>query len=500
MATEHQNMRRMPRPPTPEDASGQPTITLSGLSYQVCPSAPSDIHKFSTAASYERLLLHQIPSPSLCLGEIFQAWPPSPKKTSPIAHRASRASKFHSSPNDNRNSLATLVDFGDWISEQSHQRPPSLLPPTPHVFRQAVSVRNTESVQCQLRSTSTCLPNHKITANHKRDLNPGRMHELCSQMEEISFTPQPDSIPPSRLITPVPSLTNSQRSTFSSTTAIRDVLATTIGELTSSCDSTSTSVSQASKGTAIAHTTKTLSYYNKQLLPFSDNSTLCVSNLPSSPSTSIKYYPSRPAPRPPSKSTKPLTPQLQSTQNEISYFEWDDDETTDDRSLESRLLRMKNRLTDMRASERSTAGAPSQRQFRLRGQQTSPLLSPELHKQLNNKSLTRTPPRQGPDIRPQSDARNERRRTCSSDLEGVSLPLQLLATPAVPCTAAAAKLIPTLPWAKRPLSTKKRKLNDGLTLAAHCESERRKKARLGVGVTGVRRWVRRVLSGRREIV
>ncbi|KAK5270956.1 hypothetical protein LTR96_004234 [Exophiala xenobiotica] len=156
----------MPRtPPTtagPEGLPEPPDFTLLSKSISDDTSFCSNLYSFSNTASYESLLLPRVPSPSLRLEEMLGLWPSTPKPTSAFGIKEYRVDDRRS---DHRDSLATIVDFGDWISDQSQSRSPSLLPPAPLFHRHEPSLPGA-STRCRLSSTNSDFPpNIKPTTN-----------------------------------------------------------------------------------------------------------------------------------------------------------------------------------------------------------------------------------------------------------------------------------------------------------------------------------------------
>ena len=331
-----QEFRTMPRtPPTtaePEGLPEPPDFTLLSKSISDDTSFCSNLYSFSNTASYESLLLPRVPSPSLRLEEMLGLWPSTPKPTSALGIDEYRVDDHPG----RRDSVATIMDFGDWISDQSQSRSPSLLPPAPLFSRHEPSLPE-NSIECRLSSKLE-------SARFGRR----QVDRLCSQLEKASFLSNSPSFPATRTTTPVPSLTHSHYSTSSLPGQTNGSAATaTISSVSSDLPSS------VEPGTNMATT--------KAATTEPDNNELSYS-IPEPP----KRETSAQMPTDfalagesmheiPRKGEMRL-PQLAASPPEVSYIEWDDD---DGRRGPSRMARVKKSLADLRAAERFIADVSS---------------------------------------------------------------------------------------------------------------------------------------------
>lgn len=329
---------------TPGDLKGAPD---SGSAHSNHTSTSSTLHSFSNTAPYQPLLLHRVPSPSL--GEMLELWPPNPYQTSFTTGREDNVN--HGSPqNPPRESITTLVDFGDWVSGQTQSRPSSSLLPAPQVHRQALFQGDADRVECRLPSTK---PSSRGLDNTSTRFG------LCAQLADISFecdTPQEGPL------SPVPSLVRSSQSTCPPAGIGGESPTATI---TVSLDpSDLLPLRFASMGMEHGYFTGSQSTRtSKQGVQFSSERSI---GAPFPSPVSIQdgsygqgvfmpnttdwkcdlAYPGQDGPGTrvhDTLSSKPV--------NETSYIDWDDDET-DKQGYRSRLARVKKSFTDLRAAER----------------------------------------------------------------------------------------------------------------------------------------------------
>ena len=292
----------------------------------------------------ESLLSHRVPSASLCLEDMLAQWPvTSPQQL----HSAKRLSPTVT----DRSSTATLVEFGDWIVEQSQNRPPSVLLPAPQLLRLPSS--DTGKVECRLSSPTT--PLAKETAPD-RVASREQLHNLSAQLREVSVSTKSISSPSTREVTPVPSLTASIQSESSFG-----------GPETSPCTTVCLpkdrflSPPRALSSKQMARTKKAVAdigcnIHIRNISPpipspvRPQNERYGWANLPADPSRNSSYFPSRPVPQPDVNITESSLPRPSQEWKEISYMDWDDDDGA--KHGDSALHRIKKSFTDLRAAER----------------------------------------------------------------------------------------------------------------------------------------------------
>lgn len=328
----------------------------------------------TNSASYDSLLFHPVPSPSLCLEEMLEWWPtsPQPPKRTQQQQQQPHDKHMRSRQNRDRDSISTLIDFGNWVSQQSHSRAPSLLPPTPESLRQDLLHLKPVSVECPLSSTAQGLSRH---IRHQENLvghqttNVDHLESLCVDLQLSSFASNESRRQTATTITPVPSLTYSHYSTASSLTADGG-----FREAGTSVSSTCLEASPAPREMAMNH--HTLQALRNEAQPIYPNQ-----DMPSYQDDSCKHppddtnqrtaqaqaaiYPCQKVPNPnfDEPRLQPQNPQshVVSSGNEVSYFDWDDEGEDRAHRGESRLTRMMRSITDLRAAERFIADAATQR-------------------------------------------------------------------------------------------------------------------------------------------
>ncbi|KIV88190.1 hypothetical protein PV10_09109 [Exophiala mesophila] len=328
-----------------------------------------DYYTLTTPDVYEPLLLHHVPSPSLCLDEMLRLWPAQDKK--PSSHDVESSV---SPPNDCRDSVATLVDFGSWVSRQSHDRRSSLLPPAPHWDRPDLEA-SSDSVECRLLSPETA-PEGQRNRDHwrsssppfsKRSATPDQLGKLCVALENSSLFPKTASPVSTRTNTPVPSLSQSHCSvsTYSAVDAVSpEFLTDTNGKMsrehchnrhdgslqsaTISCRASGfQDISPRTCSSRLEGTWSGLqlvsNHANRDL-----SSSLTVTDFGQRTGS---LYP-RAMPGQNLLSTSSSDPINHDSNPEVSYIDWDDDEEEERGQHRSRLARMKKSLTDLRNAER----------------------------------------------------------------------------------------------------------------------------------------------------
>ena len=349
-----------------------------------------DYYTLTNSASFESLLFHPVPSPSLCLEEMLELWPTSPQPLNlhqQQRHHQQQHDKHPYSrfPTD-RDSISTLVDFGNWISQQSHSRAPSLLPPTPELLRgQDISTLKSDSVECPLSSTAQGLyqqvEQQEDTIVLDRATDPDQLKRLCIELQNSSFTSDRNRGQVARTITPVPSLTYSQYSTGSSLAADGGSPQAWLS-ISSTCPETSPAGREANMNhmnqgdskpeadpihperglSSISTPIPSLFLYHDDSFrhSFGETHTTKGTN-----HAQVTDYPFQPVPNPNFDEIRSQSqirqPPVPSSENEVSYIDWDDDDEDRAHRSESRLARMKKSITDLRAAERFIADAATRR-------------------------------------------------------------------------------------------------------------------------------------------
>ena len=328
-----------------------------------------DYYTLTNSASFESLLFHPVPSPSLRLEEMFDLWPTTPQPSHNTQTYYRQNDKY---PNSrylhDRDSISTLVDFGNWISQQSHSRSPSLLPPTPEYLRQNIFTFKSDSVECPLSSNTPALhlshqPEEQETTLLQRGAQPDQQETPCLESQHSSFSSSRHRGNSTRTITPVPSLTYSQHSTGSSLIPGGD----SPGNRVSTFSSTTQEFSPPNRRESMNHLTP--EHVNHRV-----GSTQRTHN-PWWDATEIEnmqFYRDEILAREFAKANPHFAePQSRSSLsqvqpcwgNQVSAFDWDDDddEDEDDGKLSHRiglrLARMKKSITDLRAAEKFIADA-----------------------------------------------------------------------------------------------------------------------------------------------
>ena len=274
-----------------------------------------------SSESYESLLEHSVPSPSLLEGdEITKLW------SRCLSHYSEYSVDGPYSLELSRSdSIATISDSFDILLTPDHRdRCESLLPPPPRRSSQRPNVTET-----RLSSTSH---NNTISTSSppvsKRSATPTLLEELSSNLEELSVRPK----------TPVNNL-----ATNSSLAALRDDFPTTSHTAMDVNSLSSRSIRNVKPANVALHAgTRNISHPAPS--PVANNGFF---GPPLPGTTDSSYQECRVA---------PLTPDAM---QEISCIEWDDDE-------KSRLTRMKKSFTDLRTAGRTKTATcpPSQPQVK----------------------------------------------------------------------------------------------------------------------------------------
>lgn len=272
-----------------------------------------------SSESYELLLEHSVPSPSLLEGdEITKLW------SRCLSHYSEYSVDRPSSPELSRSdSTGTITDSFDILLTLDHRdRCESLLPPPPRR-----SSRRPDVTDTRLSSTD---PNNTTPTSSppvsKRGATPTLLEELSSNFAELSIRPK----------TPVNSLATSN----SLATLCEDSPATSHPNMDINLLSSRSNRQVKPSNMALVAATRNIS--PPMASPVANNGFFG----PPLPGTADSSYQECRA--------APLTPDAM---QEVSCIEWDDDE-------KSRLTRMKKSFTDLRTAGRTKTGTspPSQPQ------------------------------------------------------------------------------------------------------------------------------------------
>lgn len=327
-----------------------------------------DYYTLAAPDAYEPLLLHRVPSPSLCLDEMLELWP--------VQDNPSPSSNLNSSispANACRDSVATLVDFGSWVSRQSHDRLSSLLPPAPHWDRPDFNT-SSDRVECRLLSPEPAPANERDGVNwppytvpySKRSTTPDQLGKLCAALENSSWVSKITSQVSTRTNTPVPSLSHSHCS-VSTCSVVDTVSPESVAENKDKMSQEhwhlvhdgSAETATTSRGTSGDQDPKPRAWSYRLDKTWS---TLQVPSVHQREDLSSSLTAADLARRPGDLAVRPMPghnvllasssdPGNHALNPEISYIDWDDDEE-DGGHHQSRLARMKKSLTDLRNAER----------------------------------------------------------------------------------------------------------------------------------------------------
>ena len=362
------------------------------------PQADQSYYECPDSSPCHSLLFHRVPSASLYLEDMLAQW------------------------SSQRSSTATLVDFGEWTSGRSHERPLSLLPPAPQLIRLPSS--DSGKVECRLSSPANTESNY-TQCRHQ-------WHNLSAQLQEVSFGTDGTPSQPTRPITPVPSLTTSKysRSSFG---MLESSPCTTIGSPKDYLRNNSTDQSMtatARKPTELGSAPRLRNINSPLPSPplYQDKSHAWIS-LPADPSRISSYLPSRPVPDPDLNATMINLPHSSQESQETSYIEWDDDEGRI--QGDSALSRIKKSFTDLRAAERYISDANSRRKAQL---------AKEAHDTSNSTSAAAKPPYT--DINTRHISSSSTNASIENGDTLVQLPTRLRKKPSRKCISTAAHLAP----------------------------------------------------------
>ncbi|OAP58115.1 hypothetical protein AYL99_07205 [Fonsecaea erecta] len=164
------------------------------------------LYDVSDPASSYPLFFHRVPSASLYPEEMLAPWSSNPSQTFLSTH--ANDYNIRTTTDRKRPSATSTSEHGNWLTEQSHLRPPSLLPPAPQLNR---PLTDTTKVECRLISP-TLSTFQSMNANSTSTAKSGLLKQVTAQLGDISLEYETLSSPPTSPITPVPSLTNSHRS------------------------------------------------------------------------------------------------------------------------------------------------------------------------------------------------------------------------------------------------------------------------------------------------
>ena len=289
------------------------------------PGLPTDYRlTVQSSASYESLLEHDVPSPSLFQSdEIDKQWSRWSSQYSIYSVDSPSCPELSRS-----GSLDTIAETFDRLRTPNYrEHRETLLPPTPQR-----SNRRAHAVETSLSSTSadiTTPPASPLVS--KRSCTPTLLEQFSSSLEELSIIHkhQASSVPPN---TPVLSLS-------------------TAGSLSTLCEDSPTNTPAIMDINHLSSRSKrqgkpsniTLSGGSRNISPPmpSPVSTNGLFGPPLARVGDASYQECRPPPH---------TPDVM---HEVSCIEWDDDE-------ETRLTRMKKSFTDLRAAGRKNPSSPPQ--------------------------------------------------------------------------------------------------------------------------------------------
>ncbi len=279
------------------------------------PKLPTDyFFTVQSSESYESLLEHNVPSPSLLEGdEITKLW------SRCLSHYSEYSVDGPSSPELSRSdSLGTLSDSLDTLLTPDHRdRCESLLPPPPRL-----SSGRDSAVETCLPSTSTFSAHTAPTSLpqvSKRSATPTLLEELSYNLEELSIRPKN----PVNSLTTGPFLATPYEDSPTTNHPTMD------GNLLSYRSSRKVKPANIALGTGTRNISPPLRS------PVTNNG---LFGQPLAATTECSYQDCRIA---------PLTPDAM---QEVSCIEWDDDE-------KSRLTRMKKSFTDLRTAGRTRTSA-----------------------------------------------------------------------------------------------------------------------------------------------
>ncbi|KAL2424774.1 hypothetical protein ABEF91_002469 [Exophiala dermatitidis] len=335
-------------------------------------------HHPEPSDSYGTLLLPNIPSPSLCLDEMFQVWPSASEKLTPSpARREDLPATTLETTTAGQSLFHSLLDLDNYGSTQAYKRSPSLLPPVPCLLGQINFKQNPTSVDCQL-SSPPAVSRWRIPLPTS-DGRPDFHDEVIFQTTRSNSQLQECFPKIERPNTPVPSLTHLRHSTSSSGVEssppmyniFRDRLNTPSDSFPyiidmQECFQFTSSAGKPSDSIFTSHSRDT----STTLSPASTRPDASLGQ-------GIPTYQNRPAAEslPPRTVLRPtpdpsiLIPTVLPTQAEVSYIDWDDDEN-DGCYQRSRLSRLKRSFVEMRTAERSIQDANARKFLRSTGQRT----------------------------------------------------------------------------------------------------------------------------------
>jgi len=494
-----QEFRNMYQVPTEKDSTMfpmAPDFTLLGDSVSKDPLFCSNLYSLSDPATFDSHLLPRVPSPSLPLEEMLRMWPSGQEHISSSTDK--ECGVYHLQTR--RDSVTTLMDFGEWVLGQSYSRASSLLPPAPLFYRGRPSHLDPNRVDCDLLSapsgTETC-PEPGLQAASSQGATPEHLSRPPSHSHEARVNTGNASSSYTRPTTPVPSLSHSHNSSSSLSTIEQTY------QVSKAASNSPGRVVPVDRSGASMHNSKTDEWITNAFgMRPSDEIDYTLPNL--------------------------LVAQPPAHQPEVSYIEWDDG---DGARAKSRLARMKKSFADLRAAERyiseaytssktpllkhkndspgtsraavrattdeGTSEFSIQKQLEPRNDdhgEWKPLIPKplvignvdtpaKLRKQSSTKSLLKKAAKPGSPIT--GDLKRDQRRTVSSGLEEISPLSQVSVEPGLTSDSAR-------PSVAAPSSTRKRK-RFGTVFDSPIRHEK-KPARLSV----IGKWLRRVLGLKRE--
>ncbi|EXJ94968.1 hypothetical protein A1O1_00086 [Capronia coronata CBS 617.96] len=324
-------------------------------------SIPRDAHLPSISGPYESLL-PRIPSPSLYLEDLLEAWPSNPKETPPLVHeKVSRNRNWLRSVTDSGSTTA-LDDFSDLISAYTWEQPPSLLSPAPRLFRGGDFQQDPTAVECRLPPTTLTFANQgpiEPTADtwYASKRNPA----VLELHQHLRPSLRKSSMETDRPSTPVPSLTHSRNTASSSSVEYSPA------PVTRSRGGTKVLSEQCRDMNVQDGFEVKMPIVRFERLPKAPRSGDNCPRLSGSSGYDNDAFPRALSIPHEAKLTRGTVldrntdktshmPPLHETQSEVSYIDWDDDEKCGP-SKPSALVRLKRGLTELRTAERFISDA-----------------------------------------------------------------------------------------------------------------------------------------------
>ncbi|KAK4947024.1 hypothetical protein LTR10_014166 [Elasticomyces elasticus] len=312
-------MHRAPLQKESNMFSVAPDFTLLGDSLSKDPSFCSNLYSLSDPATFDSHLLPRVPSPSLPLEEMLGLWPSGQENISSSTDKECGVNHLRT----RRDSVTTLLEFGDWILGESWSRASSLLPPAPLFYRGRLSHLDPGKVDCDLLweplQTRT-RPEPELQAAPTNGASLEHLSRPYSHLHQARLETSDGASPNTRPTTPVPSLSHSHHSSSSLSTIEETYQA---NKPTTSRDVPGRVGPVDPSGASMYRSEADRSIANAFSMRSSNDMDYGLPNL-------LEAHPS-------------------AHQPEVSYIDWDDG---DGARAQSRLARMKKSLADLRAAER----------------------------------------------------------------------------------------------------------------------------------------------------